>query len=241
MSPLLTARPSVSVTLKLVAACAVTALVAAFVPLAGGDGDSSAAVPACLAVGIVCAALISHLLHATSKATSDGRMAWLSAGTTVALIGLIFTLLALPSVFGGDGPVKQSDDAAAARYVVWHVALVAAGAIALAGVAPSPRNLLIFGGLGALLLAWAAVGSAPLGDLASNDGLSPTMRALVALIVVAQAGVVALWWRRAGGALSWADMCVLALFGLSALDAFAYMWASGLLAGSWWASLALRA
>jgi EAL domain-containing protein (putative c-di-GMP-specific phosphodiesterase class I) len=244
MSPLLTTRPSVSVTLRLVAACAVTALVAAFVPLAGGDGDSSAAVPACLAVGIVCAALISHLLHATAKATSDGRMAWLSAGTTVALIGLIFTLLSLSSVFGGDGPVNQSDDAAAARYVVWHVALVAAGAIALAGVAPSLRNLLIFGGLGALLLAWAAVASAPLGDLASSDGFSPAMRALVALvaaIVIAQATVALVWWRRTGGSISWADMCVLALLTLSALDGFAYAFASNLFEGSWWASLALRA
>ena len=48
MSPLLTARPSVSVTLRLLGACAVMAVVAAFVPLAGGDGESSAAVPACL-------------------------------------------------------------------------------------------------------------------------------------------------------------------------------------------------
>ena len=36
-------------------------------------------------------------------------------------------------------------------------------------------------------------------------------------------------------------MCVLALMFLSALDAFAYMWASELFADAWWASLALRA
>jgi EAL domain-containing protein (putative c-di-GMP-specific phosphodiesterase class I) len=67
------------------------------------------------------------------------------------------------------------------------------------------------------------------------------MRVLVALIVVAQAGVAVTWWRRAGGAPSWGDMCVLALMALSTLDAFAYVWASGLFEGSWWASLALRA
>jgi EAL domain-containing protein (putative c-di-GMP-specific phosphodiesterase class I) len=59
--------------------------------------------------------------------------------------------------------------------------------------------------------------------------------------VVAQAGVAVLWWRRAGGALSWADMCVLAMMALAALDAFAYMWAPSLFDGSYWASLALRA
>src|SRR4051812_5541754 len=203
MSPLLTARPSVSVTLRLIGACAVTAVVAAFVPLAGGDGESSAAVPACLAVGIVCAALVSHLFHASAKANADPRMAWLSIGTTIAMLGLISTLLALPSVFPDGGPVSQTEDAAAARYLIWHAALIAAGVFALAGLRASLPALLIFGGLGALLLAWAAVASAPLGDLASGEGFSPTMRALVALVVVAQAGVVGVWWRRAGGVVSW--------------------------------------
>jgi EAL domain-containing protein (putative c-di-GMP-specific phosphodiesterase class I) len=242
MSPLLTARPSVSVTLRLLGACVVTAVVAAFVPLAGGDGESSAAVPACLTVGIVCAALMSHMLHASAKATSDGRMAWLSAGTTVALIGLILSLLALPSLFPDGGPIEQSGDSAAARYLIWHVALVASGGLALAGVAPTPRNLFIFGGLGALLLAWAAVASSPLGDLASPSGnLSPALRAFVAGLVVTQFAVAFVWWRRSGGHLSWADMCVLVLMCLAALDTFAYVWASGLFEGSWWASLALRA
>ena len=89
MSPLLTARPSVSVTLRLLGACVVMAVVAAFVPLAGGDGESSAAVPACLTLGIVCAALVSHMLYASAAATGDQRLAWLSVGTTLALIGLI--------------------------------------------------------------------------------------------------------------------------------------------------------
>src|SRR3954471_24749879 len=111
MSPLLTARPSVSVTLRLMSACVVTALIAAFVPLAGGDGQSSAAVPACLTVGIVCAALVSHLLYASSKATDDPRLAWMSVGTTIALIGLALSLVALPSVFPNHSPINQSMDA----------------------------------------------------------------------------------------------------------------------------------
>ncbi|WP_147448020.1 EAL domain-containing protein [Solirubrobacter pauli] len=220
---------------------AVTAVVAAFVPLAGGDRESSAAIPACLAVAIVCAALCSHLLWASSNALGDRCLRWLAIGTTIAFVGLITTLMALPSVFAGGGPVDSGADSAAARYLVWHVFLIAGAALALSSVRATTRNLSIFGGLGALLLAWAAVASSPFGDLANGDGFSPTMRALVGLIVLAQAGVAVLWWRRAGGAMTWGDMCVLALMGLSALDAFAYMWAFGLFAGSWWASLALRA
>jgi EAL domain-containing protein (putative c-di-GMP-specific phosphodiesterase class I) len=226
--------------MRLLGACAVMAMVASFVPLAGGDGASSAAVPACLALGITCAALLSHLLFASARATGDERLSWMSVGTTLALIGLVTTLFALPSLFPEGGPVDQSPDSGAARYLLWHVALIAAAGLALAGARPRPRSLLIFGGLGALLLAWAAVGSSPLGDLASDDGFSPTMRALVALIVIAQAGVAVLWWRRAGGAVAWADMCVLALMGLSTLDAVAYLFASEPYAGAWWASLALR-
>src|SRR3954469_23943680 len=107
MSPLLTARPSVSVTLRLLGACLITVLIAGFIPLAGGDGASSAAVPACLTVGIICAALMSHMLHASAKATSDPRMAWLAAGTTVALAGLTLTLLAQPTLFPDGAPVSQ--------------------------------------------------------------------------------------------------------------------------------------
>ena len=104
----------------------------------------------------------------------------MSVGTTLALIGLALTLFALPSLFPDGAPVDQSADAGAARYLLWHLALLAAAAFALAGWEPKLRSLLIFGGLGALLLAWAAVASTPFGDLASNDGFSPTMRALVA-------------------------------------------------------------
>jgi hypothetical protein len=144
MSPLLTTRPSVSVTLRLLGACLVTAVVAAFVPLAGGDGESSAAVPACLTLAIVCSALVGHLLYASAKATDDPRMAWLSAGTTVAFIGLLGTLLALPSLFPDGGPVNQSADSAAARYLIWHVALVACAVFALVGAKASVKALLIF-------------------------------------------------------------------------------------------------
>src|SRR6187200_2922009 len=176
MSPLLTARPSVSVTLRLLGACVVMAVVAALVPLAGGNGESSAAVPACLTLGNVCAALTSHLLYASGRATDDCRLAWLSVGTTLALLGLATTLFALPSLFPNQDLVNQNADAGAARYVIWHGGLLAAAAIALAGVRASLRNLLSFGGLGALLLAWAAVGSAPFGDLASSGGFSLTLR-----------------------------------------------------------------
>src|SRR6478609_1146921 len=150
MSPLLTARPSVSVTLRLLDACAVMAVVAAFVPLAGGDGESSAAVPACLTLGIVCAALVSHMFYASARGTGDERLAWLSVGTTLALVGLIMTLVALPSLFPDGGPVRQTDDANAARYLIWHALLAGSGIIALAGVNPSLRHLVVFGGLGAL-------------------------------------------------------------------------------------------
>jgi EAL domain-containing protein (putative c-di-GMP-specific phosphodiesterase class I) len=229
------------VTLRLLGACVVTAVVAAFVPLAGGDGESSAAVPACLTVAIICAALVSHMLYASSKALDNRCMAWLSVGTTLALVGLITTLVALPSVFPGGGPVDSGADSAAARYLVWHGALIAAAVLALLRVPATPRNLLLFGGSGALLLTWAAVASSPLGDLADGDGFTPVMRALVGLIVVLQAGVAYAWYRRAGGGLNWGDMCVLVMMGLSALDAFAFMWSAGLFEGSWWASLALRA
>lgn len=241
MSPLLTARPSISVTLRLLGACAVAAVVAAFVPLMGGDGESSAAVPACLTVAIICAALCSHMLWASAKALDDRCMSWLSIGTTLAMLALITSLMALPSVFPGGGPVDSSADSAAARYLIWHGALIVSGVFALVGVKATLRNLLIFGGSGALLLTWAAVAASPLGNLSDGDGFTATMRTLVGVIVLAQGGVAYAWYRRARGHVSWGDMCIIALMAFSALDAFAYMWASGLFEGSWWASLALRA
>jgi EAL domain-containing protein (putative c-di-GMP-specific phosphodiesterase class I) len=241
MSPLLTARPTTSVTLRLVGACAVTALIALTVALTGHGGRSSAAVPACLAAACVCAALVGHMSFSSARATGDGRLAWISAGVTIALFGLLTSLFADHALFPGGGPVRQTADAGAARYVLWHLALVAAGALAIAGLAPRPRSLLTFGGLGFLLLAWAAVASSPFGALSSPDGIAPVMRVLVALLIVGQLAVGVLWWRRTAGAPSWVEMCVLAGMGLSALDLVAYISAPAAFAGAWWASLALRA
>ncbi len=144
MSPLLTARPSVSVTLRLVGATAVMALIAAAIPFFGGDGRSSAVVPACLTLGIVCAALVSHLLYASSKATGDGRLAWMSVGTTLALIGLALTLLSQPSLFPDGSPVTKGADAGAARYALWHIALSGRGGarpVRPGAEAPLPAHL----------------------------------------------------------------------------------------------------
>src|SRR3954452_13701271 len=118
MSTLLTARPSVSVTLRLVGACVVTALAAALVAVTGHGGRSSAAAPAGLAVGVVCAALVAHMFHASWKAVGDGRLAWLSAGVTFAFGSLVTTLLAQPALFPGGGPLNQSGDAASTRYLI---------------------------------------------------------------------------------------------------------------------------
>jgi EAL domain-containing protein (putative c-di-GMP-specific phosphodiesterase class I) len=241
MSPLLTARPSPSVTLRLVGACGVTALIALVVALTEHGGRASAVVPACLAVGCVCAALVGHMAYASARAVGDGRLAWIAAGVTVAVAGLLGSLLADRALFPGGGLIGQSSDAGAARYLIWHFALVAAGALAIAGLAPRPRSLIAFGGLGLLLLAWAAVASRPFGALSSPSGIAPAMRVLVALLVAGQLAVGLLWWRRTRGAPSWVEMCVLAGMGLSALDLIAYLSAPAAFAGAWWASLALRA
>jgi EAL domain-containing protein (putative c-di-GMP-specific phosphodiesterase class I) len=241
MSPLLTARPSVSVTLRLVGACAVTALAAVFVAIGAGGSASSAAVPVCLAIGTVCAALVAHMFHSSRNATDDGRLAWLAAGVTVAFLGLLTSVLAQRTLFPDGGAIQQTADAGAARYLIWHFALVSAGALAIAGAAPRPRSLLLFGGLGFLLLAWAAVDSAPFGHITTTGGITPVMRALVALLAVGQIAVAVAWWRRAAGAPSWVEMCALAAMALGALDTIAYLAAPETFAGAWWASLALRA
>src|SRR3954449_9281314 len=180
MSPLLTARPSISVTLRLVGACVVTALVAVFVAIGAGGSPSSGAIPVCLAVGTVCAALVAHLSHSSAKATDDGRLAWLAAGATIGFLGLLTSLFAQHTLFPDGGLVQQAPDAGAARYLIWHFALVSAGALAIAGVAPRPRSLFLFGGLGLLLLAWAAVDSAPFGHITTAGGIAPLMRTLIA-------------------------------------------------------------
>jgi EAL domain-containing protein (putative c-di-GMP-specific phosphodiesterase class I) len=243
MSPLLTTRAPVSVNLRLLAACAVTAALAILVALGGGAaGNPTSAVPAALAVGCVCAAVVGHLLHASARAAGDPRLLWVSAGVTLAFLGLLANLLGQPSLFPGGGPVSQGADAMTARYLIWHGALAAAGLIAVAGVAPTLRRLIAFAGAGVLLLGYASIASAPFGDLApSGGGYVPAVRIAVAALAIAQLGAAAAWWRKAGGAPTWAEMCVIAALGLSGGDALAYAFATDPYAGAWWASLTLRA
>jgi EAL domain-containing protein (putative c-di-GMP-specific phosphodiesterase class I) len=241
MSPLLSMRAPVSVNARLLGACGVTALVAVIVALGAGADQPTAAVPACLAIGCVCAALVGHLLFASARAIGDTRLLWMSAGVTIAFAGLVATLLGLPSI-APHAPISQGEDAMAARYVIWHVALLAAGGIAVAQIRTRPRELLAFGAGGLALLLWASLADAPLGDLVGPDGkYHAAVRTIVGLIALAQLGVAFAWWRRAEGAPTWGEMCVISLLGLSGLDALAYLIASQPYDGAWWASLTLRA
>jgi EAL domain-containing protein (putative c-di-GMP-specific phosphodiesterase class I) len=242
MSPLLSMRAPISVNVRLLGACAVTALIALVVAFGAGTDEPTAAVPACLAVGAVCAALVAHLLYASARTITDQRLLWMSAGVTVAFAGLVSTLLGQPTISPQDGPISQAEDALAARYVIWHVALLAAGIIAVAGVRARPRELVAFGAGGIALLLWASLADAPFGDLAAADGsYHATVRTVVGLIALAQVAVAVAWWRRAGGAPTWGEMCVISLMALSGLDALAYLFASQSYEGAWWASLTLRA
>jgi EAL domain-containing protein (putative c-di-GMP-specific phosphodiesterase class I) len=243
MSPLLSSRAPVSVNLRLLGACAVTAAFAVVVALsADSGGEPTAAVPAALTVGSVCAALIGHLLFASARTVDDARLLWMSAGVTIAFAGLVANLFGQPTIFPGGGPVEQGPDAEAARYLIWHVALLAAALLAVAGVRAHPRALLAFGAAGLALLAYASLSPAPLGDLASADGgYDAGLRTAVAIVALGQLAVAGAWWRRAHGAPTWAEICVIALTGLSSLDALCYLFASEPYAGAWWASLTLRA
>jgi EAL domain-containing protein (putative c-di-GMP-specific phosphodiesterase class I) len=243
MSPLLSVRAPVSVNARLLAACAVTAGLAALVALsAGGRAETSAAVPVTLAIGAVCAALVAHLLHASARAVPDHRLRWIAAGVTVALAGLVAAVLGQPALFPDGGLVDQGADAAAARYLIWHAALLSAGALALAGTPARPKMLVGFTAGGVALLAYASLSSAPLGDLTAADGAyQPALRIVVALLAAGQLAVAAAWWRRAEGAPTWGEVCVIALTALSGLDAGAYLFATEAYAGAWWASLTLLA
>jgi EAL domain-containing protein (putative c-di-GMP-specific phosphodiesterase class I) len=241
MSPLLSLRAPVSVNVRLLGACGVTALLAVIVAVGAGTDQPTAAVPACLAVGVVCAALVGHLLFASARAVGDTRLLWMSAGVTIGFAGLVASLLGLPDI-SPNAPISQGEDALAARYVIWHVALLIAGAIAVAQVRTRPRELLAFAAGGIALLLWASLADAPLGDLVGADGnYHGVVRLIVGLIALAQLGVAVGWWRRAGGAPTWGEMCVIALMVLSGLDALAYLFASHPYDGAWWASLTLRA
>jgi EAL domain-containing protein (putative c-di-GMP-specific phosphodiesterase class I) len=242
MSPLLSMRAPISVNVRLLGACGVMAVSALVVALGAGTDRPTAAVPACLAVGAVCAALVAHLLFASARTVNDPRLLWMSAGVTVAFAGLVATLLGQPSISPQGGPISQAEDSLAARYVIWHAALLVAGVIAVTAVRTRPRELVAFGAGGLALLLWASLADAPLGDLAASDGsYHATVRTVVGLIAVAQIAVAFAWWRRAAGAPTWVEMCVICLLGLSGLDAVAYLLASQAYEGAWWASLTLRA
>jgi EAL domain-containing protein (putative c-di-GMP-specific phosphodiesterase class I) len=243
MSPLLSSRAPVSVNLRLLAAGAVTAALAALVAIGvGGNARPSAAIPACLAVGCVCAALIGHLMFASARTVNDSRLLWISAGVTVAFAGLVLNIFGQPTIFVDGGPVSQGADSSAAVYLIWHAALLLAGVLALANVRVRPRELLAFGAAGIALLVYAALADAPFGDLASADGsYNAVLRMLVGVLAAGQLAVAVVWWQRAGGAPTWGEVCVVALMALSGLDALAYLFASEPYAGAWWASLTLRA
>ncbi len=187
---------------------------------------------------------MGHLMFASARAVGDTRLLWVSAGVTVAFAGLVATLLSQPNLTPHDGPVTLSlaEDSNAARYVIWHLALLIAGLIAVVGVRTRPRELVAFGAGGIALLLWASLADAPLGDLAAADGsYHATVRTIVGLIALAQIGVAFAWWKRAEGAPTWGEMCVICLLGLSGLDALAYLFASQPYDSAWWASLTLRA
>jgi EAL domain-containing protein (putative c-di-GMP-specific phosphodiesterase class I) len=228
MSPLLGLRAPVTVTARLFAACVVTAALAAVVAMgAGSHSEPSAVVPATLAAGSVCAALVAHLLYASARAVGDHRLVWMAAGVTVALVGVVTGLLGQPTLFPDGGPIDQSADAGAARYAIWHAALLVAAALAVAGVAARPRRLIALTAAGIALL---VLSPEPLGE-----------RTVIAVLAAGQLAVAAAWWRRAAGAPTWGEACVIALIGLSALDAASYPMASEPYAGAWWASLTLLA
>jgi EAL domain-containing protein (putative c-di-GMP-specific phosphodiesterase class I) len=241
MSPLLSLRAPVTVNRRLLGACGVTALVAAVVAVSAGTDRPTAAVPACLAIGCVCAALVAHLLHASARTVGDARLLWMSAGVTVAVAGLIATLLGQPTIAPRGGPISQNEDSLAATYVIWHAGLLAAGAIAVTAIRTRPRELFAFGAAGIALVLWTSLSDAPFGNLASADGYHGATRVIVALIALGQLAVAFAWWRRSGGAPTWGEMCVIALMLLSGLDTVAYLVASEPYANAWWASLTLRA
>jgi EAL domain-containing protein (putative c-di-GMP-specific phosphodiesterase class I) len=243
MSPLLSSRAPVSVNVRLLGACAVMAAAAVVVALSAGSGARpTAAVPATLAIGAVCAALVGHLMHSSARTVDDWRLRWISAGVTIAFAGLVLDLFGQSTIFAAGGPVEQGADSAAARYVIWHVALLAAGGLALANVRARPRELFAFGAAGIALLAYASLSHSPFGDLSANDGnYHAALRALVGVIAAGQLAVAVAWWHRADGGPTWGEVCVIALMALSGLDALAYVFASEAYAGAWWASLTLRA
>jgi len=188
MSPLLSMRAPVSVNMRLLGACGVTALIAAVVAVSAGTGRPTAAVPACLTVGCVCAALVAHLLHASARAVDDPRLLWMSAGVTVAFAGLLASLLGQPTV-SPNGAISHAEDSLAATYLVWHAALLATGVLALRAARTLPRELIAFGAGSIALLLYTSISDAPFGNLADADGYHAITRTIVAIIGLDQLGV----------------------------------------------------
>jgi EAL domain-containing protein (putative c-di-GMP-specific phosphodiesterase class I) len=243
MSPLLSSRAPVSVNLRLLGAGAVTAAFAVIVAFSAGSANRpTAAVPAALAVGCVCAAICGHLLFATARTMNDSRLLWMSAGVTIAFAGLVAGVFGQRTIFADGGPVEQGADAAAARYLIWHAGLLVAGALAVLGVRARPRGVIAFGAAGIALLLYASLATAPFGDLASSaSGYHAGVRTAVAIIAAGLVAVAVAWWRRSGGAPTWAEVCMIALTALSGLDALSYLIAAEPYDNAWWASLTLRA
>jgi EAL domain-containing protein (putative c-di-GMP-specific phosphodiesterase class I) len=243
LSPLLNTRPSERVTYRLLAACLVMAALAVVIALSAGDyGRPSGASPAFLSVGTVCAALVAYLLAASARAVADPKLSWMAAGAGIACAGLLLSVLASPTIFPSGGPVSQEADAAAARYLVWHAGLAAAAVLAVSGLRPQPRRLAALIAPFALLLIWTSAVDAPLGDLVGLDNeYTGLLKALVAVVFVAQAGAAVAWWRAEDGFPAWGAMCMIAALALSAGDLLAYAFAPQAYSDAWWASLTLRA
>jgi EAL domain-containing protein (putative c-di-GMP-specific phosphodiesterase class I) len=243
MSPLLSTRAPVSVNARLLGACLVTAALAALVAIWGdAGGRPTAAVPAALGAGAVCAALVAHLSFAGARAVPDPRLLWISAGVTVAFAGLLLNLLGQPTLFPDGGPVSRDADAAAARYLIWHGALLGAALLAIAKVPARPRTVAAYAAGGLVLLLYAALADAPFGDLAAPfGGYADATRIAAGVLAAGTLAAAAGWWGRTEGAPTWGEMCVVALLALSGIDLAAYLFASDPYAGAWWASLTLRA
>ena len=95
------------------------------------------AAPAFLGAGTVCAALVAYLLAASARAVGDPRLRWMAAGSAIACAGLFVSILGNATIFPTSGPVSQTADAAAARYVIWHAGLAAAAVLAVTGARPT--------------------------------------------------------------------------------------------------------
>jgi hypothetical protein len=241
MSPLLTSRPTVSVTRRLLAACVVTAGLAILIAAGAGDDRPAGAAPMFLTVGALCAGLVAYLLYVSARAVEDCRLRWMAAGCSVACLGMLANVGAQPAVFPDGGPITVGDDAMIARYVVWHAGLAVAALLAVAGTAPTRARLMTFLALALMALVWTSVATAPFGALVTEAGFGTTAKLVVAVLVIVLAGAAAAWWRAEDGLPAWGAMCMIAALGLSAADSLAYVFAVEPFEGVWWASLTLRA